>query len=217
MPKPLPPEAYFTFSPTSPEVGQNVTFDASNSSDPDGTIVNYFWSFGDGETENQTGGVTTVHSYTSEGSYNITLTVTDNDQLTNTTAKSITVSPPPKEAPEASFTYSPLNPEVNETITFNASGSSDPDGTIINYMWDFGDGTTGAGITATHSYTLNGNYTVALTVTDNDNLIATTTKTINNVIPEFPSWTPLLIMLVAVMVVSVIYKRKLQKQGRCQW
>jgi PKD repeat protein len=211
MPKPLPPEASFTFSPTSPEVSQTVTFDASNSSDPDGTIVNYFWIFGDGTTENQTGGVTTIHSYTSEGSYNVTLTVTDNDQLTNTTAKSITVSPPPKEAPEASFSHSPLNPEVNETVTFDASGSSDADGTIVNYFWIFGDGTTGVGITATHSYTLNGTYTVALTVTDNDNLTDTTTKTINNVIPEFPSWTPLVLLFAASAVALTVYKRKLRK------
>lgn len=210
MPKPLPPEASFTFSPTSPEVGQTVTFDASNSSDPDGTIVNYFWIFGDGTTENQTGEVTTIHSYTSEGSYNVTLTVTDNDQLTNTTAKSITVSPPPKEAPEASFSYSPLNPEVNETVTFDASGSSDADGTIINYMWDFGDGTTGAGITATHSYTLNGTYTVVLTVTDNDDLTDTTTKTISDVIPEFPSWIILPLLITATLLI-IIYKQKLPK------
>jgi len=184
MPKPLPPEASFKFSPASPEVGQPVSFDASSSSDPDGTIVNYFWDFGDGTTENQTGGVTMIHPYTSEGSYNVTLTVTDNDQLTNTTTKSITVSPHPKEAPEASFTYSPLNPEANQTITFDASGSSDPDGTIINYFWNFGDGTTGAGMTATHSYPLDGTYTVTLTVTDNDALTDTTTETINNMIPE---------------------------------
>lgn len=210
MPKPLPPEASFTFSPTSPEVDQTVTFDASNSSDPDGTIVDYFWIFGDGTTENQTGGVTTIHSYTSEGSYNVTLTVTDNDQLTNTTAKSITVSPPPKEAPEASFSYSPLNPEVNETVTFDASGSSDADGTIVDYFWSFGDGTTGAGITATHSYTLNGTYTVALTVTDNDDLIDTTKKTINDVIPEFPSWIILPLLITATLLI-ILFNRKLHK------
>jgi hypothetical protein len=61
---------------------------------------------------------------------------------------------------------------------------------------------------------LNGTYTVALTVTDNDDLTDTTTKTLNDVIPEFPSWTPLLILLVAVMAVSVIYKRKLQNHRK---
>jgi len=214
MPKPLPPEASFTFSPTSPEVGQIVTFDASNSSDPDGTIVNYFWSFGDGTTENQTGGVTTIHSYTSEGFYNVTLTVTDDDQLTNTTAKSITVSPPPKEAPEASFTYSPLNPEVNETITFNASGSSDPDGTIVNYFWSFGDGTIGDGITATHSYTLDGTYTVTLKLIDNDSLTDTATKTVNNVIPEFPSWIIMPLFMVATLSSVMVYRRLTKKASK---
>lgn len=206
-PKPLPPEASFIFSSTSPEVGQTVTFDASNSSDSDGTIVNYFWSFGDGETENQTGAVITVHSYTSEGSYNITLTVTDNDQLTNTTAKSITVSPLPKEAPEAAFTYSPLNPTTNETITFDASGSSDPDGMIINYIWDFGDGITGTGMTVTHSYASDGSYTVTLTVTDNDSLTDTATKTISNVIPEFSLWIIIPLFMTATLSAVIVCRR----------
>jgi PKD repeat protein len=204
------PVGSFTFDPTAPEVDETVTFDASNSSDPDGTILNHSWNFGDGTTENQTGGVTTIHSYTLEGSYNVTLTVKDNDQLTNTTTKSITVNPPPKEAPEASFTYSLLDPEANETVTFDASGSSDTDGTISNCFWDFGDGTTGAGITATHSYTLNGTYTVTLTVTDNDALTDITRKTIINVIPEFPSWTILPLLLTATLLI-LIYKKRLPK------
>jgi len=208
-PKPLPPEASFTFSPASPEVGQPVSFDASSSNDPDGTIVNYFWNFGDGTTENQTDTVTIIHAYTSLGSHNITLTVTDDSQLTNTTTKSITVSPP-KQPPEASFTYSPLDPQANQTVTFNASGSSDPDGTIIDYFWSFGDGTTGTGITATHAYVLDGTYTVILTITDNDAYIETATKAIYNVIPEFPSWTILPLLLTATLLI-LIYKKRLPK------
>jgi len=96
---------------------------------------------------------------------------------------------------------------VNETVTFDASGSSDADGTIVDYFWSFGDGTTGTGITATHSYTLNGTYTVALTVADNDDLTDTTTKTINDVIPEFPSWLLLPLFLVATFVVVAVRKR----------
>jgi len=201
----------FTFNPTSPEVGQTVTFDASNSSDLDGTIINYVWNFGD---ENTGTGVTVSHSYASTGTYTVTLIVTDNDLLTNTTTKSITVSPPAKEAPEASFTYSPPNPDVSETITFDASGSSDPDGMIINYIWDFGDGTTGAGMTVTHSYTLDGTYTVTLTVTDNDALTGTTTKTISNVIPEFPSCIIMPLFMAATFSAVMVYRRLTKKASK---
>jgi PKD repeat protein len=75
--------------------------------------------------------------------------------------------------PVASFTYSPRDPVVTETVTFGASASHDPDGTIVSYVWDFGDGTTGSGMTATHAYTAEGTYNVTLTVTDDDGLKAT--------------------------------------------
>ncbi|MHC1572322.1 MAG: NosD domain-containing protein [Methanosarcinales archaeon] len=82
--------------------------------------------------------------------------------------------------PTASFTYTPENPLVNQPITFNASASYDPDGTIVSYEWDFGDGN----VTKTreeiinHSYSEAGRYTVNLTVTDNDGLTSSTTKNV---------------------------------------
>ena len=84
------PVAYFTFSPSSPAVGQTVTFDASSSYDPDGTIVSYSWNFGDGNFET-TINPTVQHSYSSPGTYTVTLTVTDNDGLKTTLIKQITV------------------------------------------------------------------------------------------------------------------------------
>ena len=69
--------------------------------------------------------------------------------------------------PIADFTYLPLLPVVDQTITFDASNSTDPDGTIISYEWDFGDGTTGSGKVITHSYEESKIYRVTLTVTDN--------------------------------------------------
>jgi len=72
--------------------------------------------------------------------------------------------------PIASFTYSPSTPVAGETVTFNASESNDPDGTIVSYSWNFGDSTTDTGMIVTHTYTAGGTYTVTLTVTDNDGL-----------------------------------------------
>jgi len=80
-----------------------------------------------------------------------------------------------KKPPVASFTYLPTNPVVGETVTFNASASHDPDGAIVSYKWDFGDATTGTGVTTTHAYTAANTYIITLTVTDNDNTSANTT------------------------------------------
>jgi len=173
----VPPVASFFASPETQEVNESMEFDASGSSDSDGTIVNYDWNFGDGSTGS---GMTCTHAYSSEGAYIVTLTVTDNNELTDTATKSITIIPssPPPNIPDASFTFPAVSQGVNQPAIFDASGSSDPDGTIVNYDWDFGDGTTGTGITEPHTYTSAGLFTVRLTVTDNDGNTDSVTKSI---------------------------------------
>ena len=86
-----PPVANFTYSPENPVVGQAVTFDASGSYDPDGSIVSYEWDFGDGNITNTTE-EKIKHSYSESGSYKVTLTVTDDKGATSSTTKIITVS-----------------------------------------------------------------------------------------------------------------------------
>jgi hypothetical protein len=83
--------------------------------------------------------------------------------------------PPTSYAPVASFTYAASGTWVD----FNASGSYDPDGSVVSYFWDFGDGTTGSGVTTSHVYPYNGTFTVTLTVTDNS---GQTGQTVQNVI-----------------------------------
>ena len=90
----------------------------------------------------------------------------------------ISISKEENKPPIASFIYSPESPIVNQTITFDASSSTDPDGTIVNYEWDFDDGSNATGITVTHSYSTNGTYNVSLTVTDDRGATNTTSKTI---------------------------------------
>jgi PKD repeat protein len=175
LPPPQPPVASFTYSPTEPMVDETVTFDASASYDPDGTIESYEWNFGDGGTGT---GVVTTHTYNTAGTYTVTLTVTDDDGLTDTATSDVTVSPPELQPPVASFTFSPTSPLVDETVTFDASASYDPDGTIVSYDWDFGDGLSDTGEIVTHAYSAAGTYTVTLTVTDNDGLTDTITKDI---------------------------------------
>ncbi len=80
--------------------------------------------------------------------------------------------------PVASFTYSPSDPFVAEPVTFDASASYDPNGIIVSYAWDFGDNTTGTGLTTNHIYTMAGTYEVALTVTNDEGLANTVTVTV---------------------------------------
>ncbi|MEM3576948.1 MAG: PKD domain-containing protein [Candidatus Bathyarchaeia archaeon] len=89
--------------------------------------------------------------------------------------------PPPQQPPIASFTFAPTYPEVNQIATFNASSSYDPDGYIVSYTWNFGDGniTSTSNPIITHIYTSFGDYVVKLTVTDNNGLTDDETATIH--------------------------------------
>lgn len=118
---------------------------------------------------------------------------------------------PEPAPPVASFTYSPIAPQVNDTIAFDASGCSDADGTIVSYLWDFGDGDASTRQNPTHVYDQEGSYSVTLTITDDNGLTDTTTVSIAEVvIPEFPSWALVLVALTFVAVVGVVYKKKLK-------
>ncbi|MEM2387992.1 MAG: PKD domain-containing protein, partial [Candidatus Thermoplasmatota archaeon] len=140
--------------------------------DPDGIIVNYTWSFGDGSISYEKN---PSHQYKNKGVYKVTLTITDNDGAKSNISKSITVINLP---PFADFEFSPLNPTDLDNIIFNANKSYDLDGSIVNYTWQFGDGSIGYGINASHRYADNGTYLVVLTVEDNDGKTSTKEKII---------------------------------------
>jgi PKD repeat protein len=83
------------------------------------------------------------------------------------------------QPPQAQFSFSPITPKVGEDIVFDASASKDPDGQIVEYLWDFGDGSpTESGPTVIHVYGSPGQYTVKLTVTDDQGLSASAEKTL---------------------------------------
>jgi chitinase len=155
------PTASFVYSPTNPKIGENIYFNAAGSSDPDGTIADFQWDMGDGTTRS---GQEVTHHYSNPGTYTVILVVIDNSGNTGSTGKTVTVSD--NQNPTASFTYSPSGPKVGDNVYFNAAASSDPDGTITSYHWDFGDGNTGNGENVNHSYGTAGTYTVVLVVYD---------------------------------------------------
>jgi len=158
-----PPVANFTLSPQSGEVPLHVTFDASLSFDSDGQIVRYSWDFGDGTSAL---GKIVSHTYVQDGKYSISLLVKDNKGGVNIRTKMIEVILP-NNPPVADFTYSPHTGLFPLKVAFDASSSYDPDGQIVRYSWNFGDGATALGKTVSHIYNSWGTFTIALSIEDN--------------------------------------------------
>ncbi len=157
-----PPTTSFTASCT----GLDCSFDASSSTDPDGTVTSVTWDFGDGQTAS---GPTTTHRYAADGTYQVTATVTDDDGANALDTQSVTVG---GLSPTAAFDTSC----ADTSCSVDASASSDPDGTIESYAWDFGDGGTATGPTTTHTYEAGGTYRITLTVTDDQGLTDTASQ-----------------------------------------
>jgi PKD repeat protein len=173
-----PPNAAFTATPTTVLTGQNVSFDASGSTDSAGTITDYKWDLdGSGNFATDTGTTKTLtRSFSTPGAYNIVLKVTDSNGQTDVTTRTVTVNSPLT----ASLTTSQNPAAINQRLTLDASGSSDLNGTITDYKWDLdGNGTfetdSGATATATTSFATSGTRTLAVKVTDNHGVTQTTT------------------------------------------
>ena len=159
-----PPTAAFSATPSSTPGSLQVAVDGSNSADPDGMIVSYAWDFGD---DHGATGATASHTYTSAGTYTITLVVTDDQGATGTTTHQVTVPPAAaNQPPTASFTATPSSTPGSLQVALDGTASSDSNGTVASYAWDFGDGGSATGATASHTYTSAGTYTITLTVTD---------------------------------------------------
>lgn len=156
----IPPIALFTYSPTELMVGEDVQF-IDESTDPEGEPLSRLWNFGDGHTSTAKN---PAHKYQSKGTYEVTLTVTDDEGLTNDASKTITVLNKP---PTASFTYTPTKPTIQDTISF-LDTSQDPYGSVVSWFWNFGDATNSTSQNSSHTFAQKGSFVVTLTVTDDD-------------------------------------------------
>ena len=168
------PVAIFTLTPESGDIPLVVSADASASSDGDGTIARFEWDFGDGVAAT---GAQVTHEYTTSGAFVLRLTVTDNDGASASTTRTVMTNAPPVAIVNIDQSVGPAPLAVN----FDASASSDPDGTIDRYDWDFGDGESGSGATIQHSYTSQDRFIATLTVTDDAGSSATTTVDVRTV------------------------------------
>ena len=161
----------FTYSPDAPVEKTNVLFDASSSS---GTIATYEWDFGDGRTGS---GRTTTHAFSGPGTYFVRLTLVDPQGRRISTTRSITVGQ--GALPTASFTFSPTDPVVGDTINVNGTQSTAAVGRrLVTWAWNFGNGESASGPHATVRYTVARTYTITLTVTDDIGRTHTTSRTL---------------------------------------
>ena len=162
----IPPVAAFSFSATD----LVVTF-TDASTDADGSVVSWSWDFGDG---NSSSIQSPAHTYASAGTYTVGLTVTDDAGSSNTTSQSVTVVEPGVNAPPvAAFTFS----TAGLTADFSDT-STDADGSVVSWSWDFGDGNSSTLQNPSHTYAAAGTYTAGLTVTDNEGATGSTSASV---------------------------------------
>ncbi len=140
--------------------GNPVSFDGTGSTDTDGVVNSYVWDFGDG---NEGGGATPSHIYARPGEYRVFLTIAGEQAGICSATSSDEIAVRIVEGPVATIAAPEAVP-VTEAITFDASASRTDEGNITAYEWDFGDGTTARGATATHRYATAGTYAVSLTL-----------------------------------------------------
>ena len=189
LPQAYSPVARFSYSPNPPGEEQEVTFDAStsiasclpNPADPNnaaacmpqsGAITSHQWDFGNGQTGS---GPRVTTRFSTRGTYNVKLVVTNDRGLSNQVTQAVSVN---EVAPPAvDFVFSPTEPAVNQQVFFNASAAqASPGRTIVSHSWAFGDGSTGNGVTESHRYARTGEFAVTLTVTDSAGRTGTATK-----------------------------------------
>jgi PKD repeat protein len=151
------PSANFSISPTDPEINEQITFDGSGSSD----TKYYEWDFDDGTTSATSMDSAANHTYTSPGTYTVTLTSENADGDINKKTHTVDVY----GYPEPSVTASDTLVTEGDAVDFDGTGST-PNDSRAQYNWEFGDGTTisDGSDSETHSYSSPGTYTAELTV-----------------------------------------------------
>jgi PKD repeat protein len=182
------PTARFSFAPAVPSANSPVVFDGRLScvglADPlatnpcpstGGSITSFVWDFGD--FTSATGPIAT-HTFDTQRTYNVTLTVMNDSNRSSSTTRPVPVGA--GLLPAAAFVVSPTAPAVGQTVFVDASTSTPGGGHVIaGYTWNWGDGTGTSGVTSNHTYAAAGTYVVVLTVIDEEGQSASTTRNLS--------------------------------------
>ena len=163
-----PPHAVISSSSSVGDAPLQVQFDGSGSTDGEGSIISYTWDMGDGGTAT---GPKVTYTYYTPGNFKATLTVTDEGGLSDSLSTPVLVGTPENvkenKKPTAVISASKNKGAAPLAVSFDASGSVDPDGKITKYTWNFGDGSTSKAVSARHTFRQPATYSVTLSVTDN--------------------------------------------------
>jgi len=177
--KPIP---QLVAEPQKGEVPLKVSFDLSGSKDRDGVIEEFKLDFGDSSQPRSGTDMLQLlnHTYQDAGEYVVKLTVVDDDDTEGSTTKEIIARtpPPPNKEPTARISTDTTSGTGSLVVDFSARNSSDPDGEIEGYEWDFGDGNVANGVEVSHRFQRAGEFDVSLVVTDNRGGTAKDSQTI---------------------------------------
>jgi len=161
-----------TFQISTPQISSPVEFNGSDSGDEQTSSLTYEWDFGDGSDVET--GMTVFHNFTSRGTFNVTLEVTDKGGQSNISApKAVVIN----DYPVARIS-SPLPDAlyyVNEVVVFNSNGSSDPDGDPLTFEWrdnQLGDTVISRSASFTRTFDITGNHLITLNVYDGHGILS---------------------------------------------
>ena len=221
-----PPSTPLLSGPTSGYIGTSYRYSIS-AEDPDGDDIKYAFDWGDdttSETEFLKSGeiIAQSHAWDEPGEYHIRVRATDENGASSRWSELlIVVARTPLIQPTAIISATSTEINEGESVSFSAEASSDQDGSIVSYDWDFGDGYTDAGINVEHAYSQSGYYTATLTVTDNDGLSDSNRIEITanplalNVPPTIPM-TWILAAIVLVISAPLIIRMAIRKPSQLQ-
>ena len=168
------PAVVLNVTPTTGVAPLAVTASTAGSTDTQGTITSSFINFGDGTVVSAT---SASHSYTNAGTYTITATLNDSAGLTGSQSTTVSVTTP--QPPVAKLSITPASGTAPLAVTASTAASTDPQGSALTCTINFGDGTTAAGPSASHTYSNAGTYTITATASDALNLSSQATASVN--------------------------------------
>jgi PKD repeat protein len=170
QPRNIAPVAEFAMDKTTGKATLQVDFDASASTDIDGTIQYYYWDWNDDGVYDDYRLTSTIsHSFSQPGAREVTLKIYDNDMAFATVSQTVMILPA-NVAPQPALDFTPDSGASPLTVNFDASNSIDSDGSIVTYEWDFEDDGSfeQSGPSTSHTYSAPGVHNLVLRVTDDD-------------------------------------------------